>query len=103
MDAYLDTPVTSAKDEQVARVGAVGVATTHQMNEALLFMAVGEVEPVPVDGHELSGEGEAEVFGRERTALDLSGFNATACFLDRVGLRGKKPLGAASGWRDPTE
>jgi len=72
------------------------------MNETLLFVTVGEVEPAPVDGHELRREGKPEVLGRERTALDLTGFDAPARFLDRARLRGKKPLGAASGWRGPT-
>ena len=102
MHARLDAPVTPAEDEQVAGCGAVGVATTHQMNEALLLMPVAEVEPAPVDGHELRREGEPEVFGRERAALDLTGFDATARFLDRPRLRGKKPLGAANGWHGPT-
>jgi hypothetical protein len=103
MHARLDTPVTTTEDQQVTGCSTVGVATTHQMNEALLLMAVGQIEPPSVDGHELSGEGEPEVFGRERTALDLTGFDAAARFLDRARLRGKRPLGAASGWRGPTE
>jgi hypothetical protein len=103
MDARLDTPVTPTEDQQVAGCGARGVTTTHLMNEAFLLMTVAEVEPVPVDGHELSREREPEVLGRERTALNLTGFDATSRFLDRARLRGKKPLEAVSGWRDPTE
>jgi hypothetical protein len=102
MDARLDAPVTTTEDQQVAGRGAVGGATTHQMHEALLLMTVAEVEPTPVDGHKLRRKGEPEVFGRERVALDLTGFDATARFLDRTRLRGKKPLGVTSGWRGPT-
>ena len=103
VDARLDAPVATTETQQVAGCGAVGVTTTHQMNEPLFLVTVAEVEPAPADGHELSGEGEPEGFGRQRAALDLTGFDATARFLDRARLRGKKPLGAASGWRGPTE
>lgn len=102
MDARLDAPVTTTEAKQIIWGGVVSVATTHQMNEPFFGMRVGEVVPVPVDGHELRGEGEPEGFRRERTALDLTGLDAPARFLNRARLRGKKPLGVASGSRDPT-
>lgn len=103
VNARLDTPVPPTKGQEVGGGGVIRVATTDQMNESFLLMTVGEVDPAPVNGYQLSRKGEAEIFGRDRTALDLTRFDAPPYFLDRPRLRGKKPLGVTSGWHGPTE
>lgn len=78
MDPRFDTPVAAAEAQHVGGSGAVGVAATHQMEEAFFRVTVAEVEPVPPDGHKLGGEGESEGFSADRLALDFPCFNPAA-------------------------
>ena len=101
MDTRLDAPVPATERQQVGGRGVAGVAAAHQMDEALLLVAVAEIEPVAMDGDELSGEREPEGLGGDAAALDLTGLDAAAAFLDRACLRGKRPPVAAGGSRGP--
>ncbi len=101
MNTRLDPPVPATESEQVGWRGVAGIATAQQMDEALLLAAVGEIEAVAADGNQLSGEREAEGLGGDAAALDLTGLNPAVAFFDRARLRGKRPPGAAGGWRGP--
>jgi len=97
MDTRLDTPVPATESEQVGRCGVAGFATAHQMDEAILLVAVAEIESVAMHGDELSREREAEGLSGDTAALHFTGLDTTVPFLDRACLRGKKPPGAAGG------
>jgi hypothetical protein len=101
MHTRLDAPVPATEREQVGRRGVVGVAAAHQMDKAVLLVAVGEIKPVAMHGDELRGEREAEDLGGDPTALHLTGFDPATPFLDRARLRGKRPPVAAGGSHGP--
>ena len=101
MDTRLDAPVSTTEGEQIGGRSVIGVATAHQMDEAVLLVTVGQIEAMAMHGDELSGEREAEGLGVDTAALHLTGLDTAATFFDRARFRGKRPPGAADGWRGP--
>jgi len=101
MDSGLDAPVSAAESEKISGCGVADVAAAHQMDEAILLVAVGQIESVAMHGDELSGEGEAKGLGGDAAALHLTGLDAAVPFLERARLRGKRPPVAAGGSRGP--